>query len=451
MRMTTFAATALMALLAPPSAASSEPMNWTGPWLGVTAAMRTDITAARPVSTPWLPSDEIFRGGSIQPTIGLNAGYDFQFGRFVAGPIVGIDFSNSRQSGSIPYFGARAGFLASDQLLLFVMAGAQSMQHSVDATLNYGASGIGLIGWSPVPVSTRAGRRWGGFVGAGAEYRLSANWALTADYSYAQTSGAFGGDVNFAHPFLPFVRLTAPANLATTVSTHTFRVGVKYRLSGDDRTAAVPLENSTGEPMTWTGAWLGANAGMRTDAGLSYWPGSNLSDPGVGDRSMTANGTIGINAGYDVQFGRFVGGAIAGMDFSAAPLSGNMPYFGLRAGVLASDRLLLFVMGGAQSMQNAGVANSWSSSAAENWVLRARPYSVKSGRQWGPFFGAGAEYRLTANWSFSTDYSYSRTRGLFEGDKNWLDGSGIITPGTFGSRMNHVSSHTFRIGVKYRL
>ncbi|WP_204266576.1 outer membrane protein, partial [Escherichia coli] len=65
-------------------------------------------------------------------TLGLTAGYDFQFGSFVVGPIAGIDFSHSRLAGNMPYFGARAGFLVTDQILLFLTGGIQSMQNAPD-------------------------------------------------------------------------------------------------------------------------------------------------------------------------------------------------------------------------------------------------------------------------------------------------------------------------------
>lgn len=433
---------ALAAVLAGSSPVLAEPLSWTGPWVGVTAAMRTDMGAARSTGASWLPSDETFRGNTTHPAIGLNAGYDFQFGRLVAGPIAGFDFSTSPQSGNTPYFGARAGFLVTPELLLFVMGGAQSTQNAANVVVRYALPSNPFF-MVYVPVGAKTGRRWGGFVGAGAEFRLAANWAVTADYSFSQTHGDFSDEVNSPYP--PYARR---ANLTTAVASHTFRFGVKYHLGGASETAAglATPGAPAAEPMNWTGAWASVNAGVRTDAGLTHDLAYLPSELGSRYRSTAFGGTIGIGAGYDVQIGRLVGGVIAGMDFSTSRLSGNMPYFGVRAGVLASERLLLFLMGGAQSMQNAPAAAAFYGQAPL-WVLSTLEYGAKAGRRWGPFIGGGAEYRLSANWSFNADYSYSHTRGRFDG--------AVYLPNTsypFGvSQTTEVSTHIFRLGVKYRL
>lgn len=218
-------ASALAAVLASPAPILAEPLSWTGPWVGVTAGIRRDAgatgTPPGPQGLIW-PSD---RSALTGGTLGLNAGYDFQFGSFVAGPIAGIDFSRSRLAGNMPYFGLRAGFLATDRILLFLTGGIQSMQNAPDGSIWY----LNPSDWSvhKQGYSAKAGRLWGAFVGAGAEYRLTGNWSVTADYSYAQTRGHFNDFVS-----VPPAAATSgmQVNLNTTVSTHTFRIGVKYRL-----------------------------------------------------------------------------------------------------------------------------------------------------------------------------------------------------------------------------
>ncbi|WP_204325552.1 outer membrane protein, partial [Stenotrophomonas maltophilia] len=89
-----------------------------------------------------------------------------------------------------------------------------------------------------------------------------------------------------------------------------------------------------------------------------------------------------LTAGYDFQFGSFVVGPIAGIDFSHSRLAGNMPYFGARAGFLVTDQILLFLTGGIQSMQNAPDGEIWYLNPSD-WSFRRQDFSAKAGRQWG--------------------------------------------------------------------
>ncbi|WP_170181733.1 outer membrane protein [Phreatobacter stygius] len=218
--------------MASPLAATAEPLSWTGPWVGVTAGVRRDVgaTGSRLIYVDPLLSGHQHQNQSAVTggTLGFSAGYDVQFGSFVGGPIAGIDFSRSRLAGNIPYFGARAGFLATDRILLFVTGGIQSMQNAPDTAIWYQVAPF----WNDLfrhDFGAKAGRLWGAFVGAGAEYRLAGNWSVTADYSYAQTRGHFNDLVSLPVP-APAVAPLVRVNLNTTVSTHTFRIGVKYRL-----------------------------------------------------------------------------------------------------------------------------------------------------------------------------------------------------------------------------
>ncbi|WP_163364560.1 porin family protein, partial [Escherichia coli] len=65
------------------------------------------------------------------------------------------------------------------------------------------------------------------------------------------------------------------------------------------------------------------------------------------------------------------------------------------------------------SMQNAPDGEIWYLNPSD-WSFRRQDFSAKAGRQWGAFVGAGAEYRLTGNWSVAADYSYGQTRGRFD-------------------------------------
>ncbi|CEJ15035.1 OmpA-like transmembrane domain protein [bacterium YEK0313] len=401
--------------------------------------MRSDLGAARTVTYPVDQPSWSFANGA---TFGINAGYDLQFGRFVAGPLLGMDFSGSRQSGNTPYFGARLGILATDRLLIFAMAGAQSTQHAVDASamLSVGLNNA----WPSFAIlqhvmAAKAGRRWGAFVGAGAEFRVTSNWALTADYSYLETNGRYETTVN--NIYFP----NYPVGLRTNVSSHTFRIGLKYRLGGELAPTAMSDHTPSGT-FGWTGAWIGLAAGLRTDTGFTLPAETGPADWPYRYRSRAVTGTLGGNAGYDLQIGRLVTGAMARIDFAGAGLAGNMPYFGLRAGVLADDRVLVYLAAGVQSMQATPRDGSWWWSGPL-WSAELRERTAKVGRQWGAFFGGGLEYRMTANWSVSADYSYARTNSRFRDEPTFFPPS----PRWRADRPAELSTHTFRLGLKYRL
>ncbi|CEJ15036.1 OmpA-like transmembrane domain protein [bacterium YEK0313] len=431
-------ATALAVLLACPQAVQGQSADWTGPWLGVTAGIRSDLGAARTIEHPL---NQTSWSAASSATFGANVGYDFQFGRFVAGPVAGFEFGSARLSGNRAYFGARAGFLATEHLLLFATAGIQNAQNTPEATALYLVFGNGYpSARTHRDITARTGAQWAPYIGLGAEYRVGGNWAVTTDYSYALSRGEYNGTVDLFSSGPGF-----PIGLRTSVASHSFRIGLKYRPFGIE-TATTTRDDAASGPLNWTGPWLGGTVGLRTEAGLATEPGGSPLAWETRYRSTATSAAFGVNAGYDVRFGRFVMGVLAGMEVASAGLAGSSPYFGARAGVLVDERLLVYATGGIQGMQNAPLAAGWQAQIPF-WTMEIHEFSAKAGRRWGAFVGGGAEYRLTSNWSVSADYSYAKTTGRFEADVLF----GALLLPWHVNRTTEISTHTFRLGLKYRL
>jgi outer membrane immunogenic protein len=189
----------------------SQAMDWNGFYAGVFSG----YGAGRPTSdvTP-INVDGALLGG----TLGANA----QFGSFVLGVEGDLAWSSVKGSatcvgnptydcsGKLDWLssGKLRGGVALDSLLLFGTAGiaAGGITASVD----------------PVPVGATgsfSSTVWGWTLGAGAEYAVSDNVSVKAEYSYYD-----------------FATVTAPANTVTTVGTadidahaHVAKLGVNYR------------------------------------------------------------------------------------------------------------------------------------------------------------------------------------------------------------------------------
>ncbi|MCZ8163778.1 MAG: porin family protein [Beijerinckiaceae bacterium] len=180
----------------------------------------------------------------------------------------------------------------------------------------------------------------------------------------------------------------------------------------------------------WTGAYLGGNIGyafgssdiadtIGTPGFVGLIPGGIV----PGQLRLRREGVIGgVQAGYNIQTGSFVLGletdiqildAGKSASFTGNPVLGTplttsarsrLEYLGTlrgRVGYLATENVLLYVTGG---LAYGGV----DSRASVNGVLApALSWNgSKSEVKAGYALGAGAEYRLTANWSIKGEYLY---------------------------------------------
>jgi outer membrane immunogenic protein len=180
---------------------------------------------------------------------GVQAGYNWQSGRLVAGleaDLSGTDIRSSNDfSGPVGVtrfvhidqrlewlatFRGRIGFLPTEQFLLYATGGLAVGEVTTNSSLTTTvannipaciAANIGVC-FGSSDRSTRVG--W--TVGAGAEYAYSSNWSVKAEYLFVSLgrSASTGLDTRFNPP----LQLVAD----TRNDFHIARVGVNYRFGG---------------------------------------------------------------------------------------------------------------------------------------------------------------------------------------------------------------------------
>jgi outer membrane immunogenic protein len=236
--------------LPPPMLAPPPAVSWTGPYVGALAGygwadpvggfnLSSTTLAGLPPVIPVLDAAGSrplnLRGGQF----GAEAGYNLQITDSaivgVEGDFEGDDVSGAHVvSGIVPVFGnsfsttqslhirwqaslrARAGFTPIDHLLLFVTGGPAMAQ------LSYSSAYV-----DPIPEIERksfSAVKAGFAVGGGAEYAISSQWSVKAEYLYSQFSAATGtGSGLLADGTTAFV-----AHSTGTVRVNSLRFGVNY-------------------------------------------------------------------------------------------------------------------------------------------------------------------------------------------------------------------------------
>lgn len=175
-----YASVALAALVAP---ANAQDVNWTGYYAGA------EIGAG--FSHPGFDGGSTVSGSDFNESAfvgGVFVGHDWQSGQFVYGGVASFDFLGFHdQTATDPIFGgktnsytydldwvasarARAGFLASDQLLLYGTAGVAVTR--VETSADFAFGGTETVNKTLV----------GGAFGAGAEYVFAPNWSFKTEY-----------------------------------------------------------------------------------------------------------------------------------------------------------------------------------------------------------------------------------------------------------------------------
>ena len=193
------------------------------------------------------------------------------------------------------------------------------------------------------------------------------------------------------------------------------------------RSTAQPAYNQTPPAFTWTGFYLGANAG-------AIW-GDHTK---AGSFINTKTGfTGGLTAGYNQQFGQFVAGVEGDYNYSGLSGRGFLPLLGTpvrseltsfgtlrgRLGV-AFDRTLVYGTGGYAfgfSSTQAGLAKN--DSTHQGYVV-----------------GAGVEYAFTQNVSLKAEYLYMPL-----GNKTLS-----VLPGFVAGTRSGIDASVVRAGVNYR-
>jgi opacity protein-like surface antigen len=201
-----YASVALAGLIAP---AYADNANWQGSYVGA------ELGAG--FSTPGLDGDPLASGSQFNDSAfvgGIYLGHDWQSGQFVYGGVANLDFlgfHNQTVSHPDPVFGgktdsyqydldwvasarARAGYLASDQFLLYGTAGVAVTR--IEASSSF--SGFGGV------TDDVRKTRVGGAFGAGVEYAFAPHWSFKTEYiQYLFGNVHVGGNGTNAVSFKP--------------------------------------------------------------------------------------------------------------------------------------------------------------------------------------------------------------------------------------------------------
>ncbi|MFO1110566.1 MAG: outer membrane protein [Bradyrhizobium sp.] len=183
--------------------------NWTGFYIGINGGYGWNdsqdvgitgtplIVAAQPATVPFAVRGVKPEGGLVGGTVG----YNWQFGRGVAGIEADFDWADIRNSRfvdlpavgptvrtsasqKIDFFGTvrgRLGGLVADQFLLFVTAGLAYANVKSDANINEFFN-LPVIGRQFIASADEI--RYGWTAGVGGEWKFNPNWSLKAEYLY---------------------------------------------------------------------------------------------------------------------------------------------------------------------------------------------------------------------------------------------------------------------------
>jgi len=237
--------------------------------------------------------------------------------------------------------------------------------------------------------------------------------------------------------------------------------------------AAIPV-------FTWTGFYIGVNAGAAFDnntdptftpsAGL---PGSPSLNPAVGANNTDFTG--GVEAGYNMQVNSFVFGVEGDIDYLGGNNNINGTFnspafyhplfpsytiagattnhlFGTIRGRLgfAVDRALFYVTGGAAFGGNQAPTSVTFNIEPPFGQIPAYTFNSQntSNNEIGAVLGGGIEYAFTNNWSAKVEYLHT-----FYGKKNVVYANGVSfggVPQTFTLSGDSLDTNIVRVGLNYK-
>jgi outer membrane immunogenic protein len=428
-------------------APAAQVYDWTGFYLGVNGGLSVarDRTELRVLTTADRSNLSPF--GAIG---GAQAGYNWQINKdWLVGVEADIQASGERDSFTcllactaafatrfdqkIDWFGtarARVGFV--DGPVLSYLTGGLAYGH-FSTTLTETLTPVAL---PPRTGAFSEGRTQVGFaIGSGVEAALGGNWTGKLEYLYVdlgrQTS-------NFALLGAP------PQTLSTRVRDNVFRGGVNYQFGGSRNSAQVPTAS-------WTGLYLGANAGSILGRDPSSFNNSfnafadsyHLMPDGyagggqIGYNWQTGAWVFGVEADFQGSFARDTDACINGCGTpTQIPLKQTLPWLGTgrgRIGYSYGSTLFYGTAGFAY-----GETKTWIGGPPGSGITFQRTHD-----KGGWTAGAGVESPLKLfglfgpNWTAKTEYLYvdlGRTRDA-------------LTP--FASVSTRTQEHIFRSGINY--
>jgi outer membrane immunogenic protein len=277
--------------VAAPVIAAATSADWSGFYLGGHAGWAAALS--RGTYNDFADSGPI-DFAATGPLYGVQGGYNWQNGRLVYG--VELDSSwDSLNADRTDRLGDRSkmetNWLASARF----RSGA-----AIDNFYFFGSIGVGyakskytVTGENVAPSSASKDLDgWGLTSGFGAEYSITPNWSVRAEYLfYAISQREDTSTLNSRSNSSDFAKFDG---------IHVARVAASYRFGGD-----TPRRVDTAPAWNWAGFYVGAHAGYGTSRIIGAY--DEVGDHGSFD--MDPTGAIaGLHAGYNFQNGAFVYG-----------------------------------------------------------------------------------------------------------------------------------------------
>jgi outer membrane immunogenic protein len=412
--------------------------DWTGFYMGVNVGIGLGRDRAIH-NNPVLGTDSLFlspQGGIGGGQIGYNWQANSPFGAIVYGveaDIQGAGLSDGRTNvggpllsttydQKIDWFGTVRGRvgLATGPVLSYVTGGYAYGNVKTSIT----EAGLGTV-FS----SNKMQDGW--VIGSGVEAALGGNWTGKIEYLYLNMG-------NKGYAFGPFAQ-----TLDTEVRENIFRVGLNYRVGGNNSTTPVVAAD-------WTGWYLGGNVGSGTGRNRSsiVKPADLLAgDPGANEIFNLAPDGIngGLQLGYNWQMSNWVYGLETDIQassqrdnktvvgFGTVPYDVKQPWFGTVRGRLGYSvgSTLFYATGG---YAYGGVKTK----IAEGGDLVLNTSTTLSG--WTAGAGIETPFKLLGlfgpNWTSKTEYLY-----IDLGSTSNIVNTTIVT--------TNVTEHIFRTGLNY--
>ena len=200
---------------------------------------------------------------------------------------------------------------------------------------------------------------------------------------------------------------------------------------------------------TWTGFYVGLNAGAAIDASQHQFA-PFFASSNSGGAGFTGGGQLGYNwqtgplvVGLETDLNYRASQSNSGGGFGMGAVGSGADYFGTlrgRVGFAPMDRMLIYATGGLAY----GNTNFPGSVAGIDGfgVARALYGGGNAGASAGWTVGGGAEYALTQHWSVKAEYLYVSLGGK---STNYIDAvSGLPIVANANTR-----DHIARVGVNY--
>ena len=219
---------------------AQDSFNWTGPYIGANAGYGWGDTDWSDIVVPSNAGQNLsgtFSSSNFSGIVGgLQAGYNIQFGQFVAGVETAFDFGDLK--GSDGCFGrlgdfsadcktdvrwmwdltARLGVVPMDRALLYVKGGASiaGLKFSPDNETGFAATG----GYGSTTDS-----RWGYVLGIGAAYALNSNLTVGVEYNYRDygTSSTDFNPTGLKNQYNPPFKADTKVKVNTVVATVNYK------------------------------------------------------------------------------------------------------------------------------------------------------------------------------------------------------------------------------------